>query len=158
PVDGLRALSSADQLAAFEWAAARASRAVASIVAAAEPGAGEHEVLARMGYAGEPLSAHVMFASGLDLTTGLRSATGRLLDLGDPVTTAVGFWGGLCCRAGLLAPADARSDYLDRVAAPYWRAIATWYETVRIGATGGEIDAAVRGSLAGREFGSALNP
>src|SRR5262249_17885218 len=38
PRDGLRTVSSADQIAVFEWAAARASCAVASIVNAAEPG------------------------------------------------------------------------------------------------------------------------
>jgi hypothetical protein len=43
------------------------------------------------------------------------------------------------------------------MAIPYWRAIATWYETMRIGVSGGEIQAAVEEALAGA-FGSALNP
>src|SRR5436309_5212700 len=119
PRDGLRAENSADQLAAFEWAAARASRAVFAVLSAVEPGSTEREAVAAMGYAGEPLSAHVMLASGEGLV-GLRSPSDRLLELGDPVTAAIGYWGGLCCRAGLLDRAST-SEYLERMAAPYWR-------------------------------------
>jgi len=159
---GLRAVSSADQLAAFEWAAARASACVARITTSVRPGLTEHEAVAAMRYAGEPLSAHVMFASGSEVAVGLRSPTARVLEVGDAVTTAVGFWGGLCARAGLLAhgPEDLRAEsegYLEAMAIPYWRAIAAWYETMRIGVSGGEIQAAVEGALAGA-FGPALNP
>ncbi len=116
-----------------------------------------------MPYAGEPLSAHVLFASGPEVAVGLRSATDRKLELGDAATTAVGFWGGLCCRAGLIesVPQKQRShtaDYLEHMAIPYWRAIVTWYESTRLGTRGREIDARVRGTLEGTGFGSALNP
>ncbi|MDQ3162269.1 MAG: Xaa-Pro aminopeptidase, partial [Actinomycetota bacterium] len=128
----------------------------------ARPGVTELEAVAAMGYAGEPLSAHVMFASGAEVAVGLRSPTERPLELGDAVTTAVGFWGGLSARAGLLAhgPDDLSPEsegYLESMAIPYWRAIATWYETIRIGAGGSEIQAAVEEALAGA-FGPALNP
>jgi Xaa-Pro aminopeptidase len=155
PRDGLRSTNSADQIAAFEWAAARASRSVVSVVRAAEPGLTERQAAAAMGYAGEPLSAHVMLASGPGLV-GLRSPSDRRLERGDPVTTAIGYWGGLSCRAGLLETSDG--DYLEQMAIPYWRAIATWYETVALGVTGGELDLAVRDALAGTGFGPALNP
>src|SRR5262249_27823501 len=92
PRDGLRALDDADQIAASEWAAARASRAVFEVVLAAEPGSSERQAVAAMGYAGEPLSAHVMFGSGPGMV-GLRSPTDRRLEQGDPVTTAIGYWG-----------------------------------------------------------------
>jgi Xaa-Pro aminopeptidase len=163
PVDGLRTTAGPDQIAVFEWAAARAARAVFTIVAAAEPGRSERETVAAMPYAGDPLSAHVMFASGPEVAAGLRSPTDRRLERGDAATTAVGFWGGLCCRAGLLehAPATARShaaEYLERLAIPYWRAIAAWYEAVSLGIPGGEIDLRIRGVLDGAGFGPALNP
>jgi Metallopeptidase family M24 len=163
PQDGLRTISGADQIGVFEWAAARASRAVASIVSAAEPGLTERQAVAAMPYTGEPLSAHVMFASGPEVAVGLRSATDRRLELGDAATTAVGFWGGLCCRAGLIerAPPKAGShaaDYLEQMAIPYWTAIATWYESIRLGTPGGEIDQRIRAVLEDTGFGSALNP
>ena len=159
---GLRAVNSVDQLAAFEWAAARASACVARITTAARPGSTEHDAVAYMAYAGEPLSAHVMFASGPEVAVGLRSSTSRVLALGDAATTAVGFWGGLCARAGLLAAAvedlAAESEgYLEEMAIPYWRAIASWYEAMRIGVSGGEIQETVEEAL-GDAFRPALNP
>jgi len=159
---GLRAGNSPDQLAAFEWASARASACVARITTSVRPGMSEYDAVATMGYAGEPLSAHVMFASGPEVAVGLRSPTSRVLELGDAATTAVGFWGGLCARAGLLAegPEDLRAEsmgYLEAMAIPYWRAIATWYETMRIGVSGGEIQGAVEEALGGA-FVPALNP
>ena len=141
PRDGLRADSGADQIAAFEWAAARASRAVFAVVRAAEPAMTEREAAAAMGYAGEPLSAHVMLASGPGLV-GLCSPGDRRLERGDPVTVAIGYWGGLCCRAGLLD--EAGDNYLERIAVPYWRAIAAWWESIRLGVPGGEIDRRIR--------------
>jgi hypothetical protein len=155
PRDGLRTTNGADQIAAFEWAAARASRAVFAVVGAAAPGQTEREAVSAMGYAGEPLSAHVMFASGPGLV-GLRSPSDRRLEQGDPATAAIGYWGGLCCRAGLLEASD--DEYLERMAIPYWRVIATWWESIRLGELGGEIDAGTARALLGTGFGSALNP
>lgn len=160
PTEGLRARSSAAQVAAFEWAAARSSDAVRAIVHAARPGATEQAAVGAMGYAGEPLSVHVMFSSGPEVAVGLRSATARTLEAGDAATTAVGFWGGLTCRAGLLGDGSdaAGTTYLEDLALPYWHAVATWYETLAIGVTGGEMHAAVLDSLDGAGFVPALNP
>ena len=163
PRDGLRSVSSADQIAVFEWAAARASRAVISIVQAAEPGMSEQAAVTAMDYGGDPLSAHVMFASGPGVAIGLRSPTDRLLERGDAATTAIGFWGGLCCRAGLIDEARLTvrghaAEFLERLAIPYWRAIANWYEAVALGITGGDLDRTIRELLAHEDFGPALNP
>ncbi len=162
-VDGLRARNGAAQLAAFEWASARASRAVRSVQTAARPGRTEEDAIAAMTYAGEPLSAHVMFSSGDEVGVGLRSPKARTLELGDGVTTAVGYWGGLCSRAGLLAssPDDlgpASAGYLDRLGIPYWEAIAAWWEALRIGGSAGDLHDAVHRALAGVPWGPALNP
>jgi peptidase M24-like protein len=160
PTTGLRVRNSATQLAAFEWAAARSSAAVQSIVGAARPGATEQAVVSAMRYAGEPLSAHVMFSSGPEVAVGLRSPTTRTLADGEAVTTGVGFWGGLTCRAGRLSNGTTTEDvaYLERMALPYWHAVATWYEHVTVGVSGGAVHAAVLRSLEGAGFAPALNP
>jgi hypothetical protein len=44
------------------------------------------------------------------------------------------------------------------LAVPYWRAMATWYETLAVGITGGEVFATVTDLLADEEFASSLNP
>lgn len=155
--DGLRSVNTANQIAAFEWAAARASRSVQRIIAAAQPGRSELEIVGHMGYEGEPLSAHVMFASGRDRIVGLRSPTPRIVEKGDGVTTAIGYWGGLSCRAGLVdEPHDG--EFLDELAKPYFGAIAAWYLALRIGAAGSDLHHAVANALADAPFGSFLNP
>jgi hypothetical protein len=153
---GLRTRNSAAQIAAFEWAAVRASEAVRAILGAAVPGASEQDAVAAMRYTGEPLSAHLMFSSGPEVAVGLRSPTARRLERGDAATTAVGMWGGLTCRAGLVSDQD--EGFLAALALPYWHAIATWYETLALGVSGGELHAAVTESLAGTNVQPALNP
>ena len=64
PVTGLRSTIDADQIALHEWGAARASAAVWRIVTGTRVGVSELEAASLMGYAGEVLSAHVMYATG----------------------------------------------------------------------------------------------
>lgn len=157
PQTGLRSIVDADQIAAFEWASARASASVWNVVGKTRPGQREIEAAANFLYAGEPLSAHTMFASGdaAHAIHGLNSAGARVLQKGDGVTTAVGYWGGLSSRAGLL---DDDDDAFVAIAAGYFDALVHWYETARIGVTGGELHAAILARLAEAGLGSALNP
>lgn len=157
PETGLRSVIDADQIAAFEWAADRAARAVWRIMSQARQGDTEFDAVARMGYAGEPLSAHTMFASAdaSEPLIGLRSPTSRKLRAGDCVTTAVGYWGGLSSRAGILADRD--DDFLP-VVESYFSGLIAWYNTVDIGVAGGDIHEAVVAALAANGLRSALNP
>jgi hypothetical protein len=157
PDEGLRSRASADQIAVFEWAASRATRAVMRVVSNTRPGITELEAISFMGYEGEPLSAHIMFASGSGEIVGLRSPTARTIREGDAVTTAVGYWGGLGCRAGLLRSGEDAA-FTRELGAPYFHAIATWYETVRIGTTGGQVFDAIEDALASTNFRPMLNP
>src|SRR5687768_18584606 len=79
PTEGLRAVNSAAQIAAFEWSAARSSAAVLRVVSGARPGMTEYEAASLLGYAGEPLSCHPIVASGSGPINGLRSPTARRL-------------------------------------------------------------------------------
>ncbi len=148
-VDGLRATNEADQLALHEHRATRASQCVWRALDAVAPGVCELEVSAAMGLVGLPLACHVMCTSGADAVNGLASPTDRMLTRGDRFSTAVGYWGGLCCRAGLVLDAidPAIEPYLERFAVPYLRAIHVWYASVRIGVTGGEVSDRVRSAL-----------
>jgi hypothetical protein len=103
-----------------------------------------------------------MFSSGPDLI-GLDSPTGRRLEAGDPMTTAVGYWGGLSSRLGWLAEdetglPEAVRDYVDRLAGPYFLCAAEWYETIGIGVAGGTLDALARRHLDDPFFKLVLNP
>ncbi|MBB3966084.1 M24 family metallopeptidase [Rhizobium metallidurans] len=157
PEKGLRTVVDVHQVAAGEWGAARASAAVWRIVSGVKAGENELQATSRMGYAGEELSAHIMFASSPKgaPVVGLRSPRARVLEKGDGVTTAVSYWGGLSSRAGLLVEHD--DDFLE-VAKAYFRGLIAWYETVDIGVTGAAIHDAVVSKLAEGNLRPALNP
>ena len=120
---------------------------------------GDDEFLAasRMGYAGEELSAHVMFASAPKggSVVGLRSPRGRILQEGDGVTTAVSYWGGLSSRAGLLSRGE---DTFLAIAKAYFAGLLSWYDTVDIGVSGDVIHNTVVETLARGNLKPALNP
>jgi hypothetical protein len=163
PRTGLRTFASADQIAVFEWGAARCSAWLMDVLHAAQPGVSEREALQVVPWGGDPLSFHVVFSSGADVAVGLRSPSSRRLELGDAAIAAIGVWGGNCARGGIVAGTTAElgadsEGYLERLAIPYWRAIATWYEALAIGRPGGEIFATITDLLARESFASSLNP
>jgi hypothetical protein len=157
PTKGLRSTIDVDQIALHEWGAARASAAVWRILTGTRLGLSELEAASVMGYAGEVLSAHVMYATGdsSDPVIGLRSPAGRIANRGDGVTAGIGFWGGLSARAGLIADHD--EAFLETAAA-YFDGLIAWYEAADIGATGGAVFDAVGAALARGGLRSALNP
>jgi len=157
PENGVAVTIDADQIAEFEWSATRCSIALWKIVAGAREGDSEFDAVSRMGYAGDALNVHTMFASASKGGTviGLRSASGRKLSRGDGVTTAVGYWGALSSRAGLLDEGD--DDFL-AIAKGYFQGLTAWYETAGIGVEGGAINDAVVATLAESNLKPALNP
>ena len=157
PGNGLRAIVDADQIAFHEWGAARAAAAVWRMIGAVRPGASELEAASAMGYAGEVLTAHVMFATA-DTdgeVVGMRSPGGRILKTGDGASAAVGYWGGLSARAGLI---DEHDEDFVKLASAYFAGLAAWYATAELGVTGGEVFDAVTEALARDGLRSALNP
>jgi hypothetical protein len=161
PGVGLRGRNGADQIAAFAWAALRVSQAVLRVVRGTRAGMTEREIAALMGYAGEPLSMHPIVASGAagQPINGLRSPGGRRVGIGDGISCGIGYWGSLCCRAGLVEDAVG-IDFFTNCVRPYFLAQAAWYATVGIGVTGDSVAAAVDTALAGAgaTFRPMLNP
>lgn len=158
PEHGQRSIIDADQIAIFEAAAARGSEMVWNILSQLRPGDTEREGAARMRYRGEPFNVHAMLASGNAATgavIGLASAGGRRIEKGDGVSTAVGLWGGLTARAGLV---DDDNDAFVAVAAAYFKALVRWYAVADIGVTGGVLFDAVTATLAQGSLRSLLNP
>ncbi|HXV62632.1 MAG TPA: M24 family metallopeptidase, partial [Vicinamibacteria bacterium] len=161
--DGLRVSNELEQLAAFEYAACHTSSAIRNVLFGLEPGMTEFEAVRLMRLNGMPLSCHPMLSSGPRAAMGLPSPSSRAIERGDPFTTAVGVWGALNCRAGFVVedetelPLGAR-DYVDKLVAPYFRAIVSWYETIGIGVRGGELFDVIHRHLGDPFFGVKLNP
>jgi hypothetical protein len=163
PRSGLRSFCSADQIAVFEWGASRCSAYVMEVLRAARPGVSERDAFRGVPWGGEPLSYHPVFSSGADVAIGLRSPSSRQLEKGDAAIVGIGLWGGNCARGGVVAASEAdlgsqSEGYLEGLAVPYWRAMATWYESLEVGAPGGDIFKTITKLLAGEAFASSLNP
>jgi Xaa-Pro aminopeptidase len=157
PQRGLRAVNSAAQIAAFEWAGRNTSAAVFNIMHNTRPGMSEMQALQFMRYAGQPMTMHPILVSGKGPINGLRSATSKVIDYGDAVSTGLGYWGSLVCRAGMILDQPDQA-FFEKVAAPYFKVVHTWYQVVRLGASGRDIFQAVDQALAGSGMHSALNP
>lgn len=157
PTNGLRAVVDAEQIALHEWAGSRASAALWRILSGVKIGDSEYAAVSRMHYEGEPLNVHLMLASG-DASSpvmGLRSPSARTLKRGDGVVGAVGLWGGLSARGGLLSDGD--DDFM-KIASSYFEGLLAWYEAADIGSRGGDVYSAVTETLARGGLRSALNP
>jgi hypothetical protein len=104
-----------------------------------------------------------MLTAGPRATFGLLGPGDRAIERGDPFTVAFGIWGALNCRAGFVVeaadelPAEIR-DYVDRLAGPYFAAVAEWYSALRIGQTGGALHEIIDRHLGDPFFGIFLNP
>jgi len=138
---GLRAVNEIEQIAQFEFGAVAASEALKALFRAARPGMSEFAAVQSMGLGVLPHSCHTMLSTGGRLS-GLESPSGKIIERGDPITTAVGYPGGLSSRVVWMVadsselPAGAE-DWLERLAMPYFACAAEWYATLGIGVTGG---------------------
>lgn len=163
PADGLRVINEVEQLAAFEWAACQTSDGVRRLLHDLRPGITEREAVRLLRWDGTPLSCHLMLTAGPRARFGLLSPGDRPIQRGDPLTTAFGIWGALNCRAGFVVEDSAElpegiDDYVERLVAPYFAAVAEWYQALHVGQVGGELQAIVDRRLGDAFFGVSLNP
>ncbi len=161
--DGLRVVNEVEQLAALEHAAGHVSDGVRRVLWGLRPGMREREAVALLGWNGMPLSCHAMLTAGPRARFGLLSPSDRPIERGDPFTVAYGVWGGLTCRAGFVAEdagelPDAIGDYVERLVAPYFEAVAAWYEALHVGQVGGALHEIIDRRLGDPFFGIFLNP
>jgi hypothetical protein len=163
PTDGLRILNEAAQLAQFEFAACHTSNGLKQVLFKMQPGMTEYEAAQLMGANGFPHGAHTMLTNGHRATYGLPSPSMNTLKVGERFTMCLCLWGALNARAGWLVH-DATElpeniqDYIDKLAKPYFKAVAHWYEHIGIGVTGGELYDIIHQHIGDPFFGVSLNP
>ena len=161
--DGLRVINEVEQLAAFEWAACQTSHSVRNVLTGLQPGMTERDAARLLEWNGAPLSCHLMLSAGPRARYGLLSPGDRPIERGDPFTIAFGIWGALNCRAGFVVEGveelpEGIVDYVPRLVAPYFAAVADWYGALHVGQVGGELQAVVERHLGNPFFGVSLNP
>jgi hypothetical protein len=144
PQDGLRVINSANQIAQFEFASIRTSESVRSVVRQIREGVAENELEKLLSGSGLPLSCHPIISFGEKVKRGLSSPSANRARLGDAFVVGFGIQGALTCRAGAVArgpqdlPTELRESY-PRLATNYFEVVACWYESLKIGARGGDV-------------------
>ncbi|MCS7070080.1 MAG: aminopeptidase P family N-terminal domain-containing protein, partial [Anaerolinea sp.] len=149
---GLRARNELEQLARFEFVSTYSSQAVRDLIFGVRPGMTELQAVQLMCLNGLELSAHIVMLSGERTRLGLASASSRVIQRGDPVFTNLALWGANTARGGFLVEAADElplsiRDYVERLVAPYFEAVAAWYETLAIGVPGGALYAAIHSRI-----------
>src|SRR5436190_2766584 len=123
--NGLRAINEIDQLAQFEFAASHASESVKRVLFGVRVGMREFEAASLMRPIGLPLNCHPLLSAGERAFLGLLSPSDRIIERGDPFTTAFGIAGALTARGSFVVAdsselPEAIRDYADRLVAPYF--------------------------------------
>lgn len=158
---GLRTSATAEEIAYFEYTNTKASEAMRRMIFGLREGMTDRDVVALAGYDGLPLAAHMSCKTGPKRIS-LASASGARVELGQPWSANVCYWGANICRAGWVArsasdlPAAAQ-DYIEAFAGPYFAAMAAWLDRLRVGTMGGELHEIIHSRLPFEKYGIVLN-
>lgn len=163
PEYGARRLNRADELAFYEYGASLASGAMLSALDAVAPGKTEKEIGQLLMADGQPNTVITIAATGDRFTHANLYPSDKLIQRGDKMSLTVGYKGGLTSRSAYVVAAASDlpenvSDWLTRLAIPYYHAVVTWLESLRIGITGGELYAAIEHVLPKEKWNWHLNP
>lgn len=163
PDCGLRTQMNANEIAHYEYGAGLASSCVFDVLESIELGKTELELAAKLSPDGQPINVTTICATGDRFTDAVVFPRNKQVQLGDKFSLTLGLRGGLTSRAAYVVRseqdlADSVKDYLDKVVIPYYRAAVTWYETVGIGVTAGEVYETIDQVLPKSEYRWELNP
>ena len=147
PQTGLRIRNEPEQIAFFEYAATRTSESVLALLRDLEPGRRAFELARVYDGGGLPNSCHPMVSFGSSIPNGMASPSNAKLNEGDSLTCALGIWGSLTCRAGLvvrdpLAFKSGKGADVWAVIENYLHVVKSWYASIHVGARAAEVWAA----------------
>jgi hypothetical protein len=101
--------------------------------------------------------------SGSNKHIGLANPGGYTIKKGDPLSTNIGYWGSLSCRAGWVAESEndlpqKAHGYVENFAGPYFSAMGEWFKSLKIGTKGKKLYNIIQDNLPFNDFGIFLNP
>ena len=163
PRSGVRNVVNANELAHYEFGAGLASARLLEAYNSIEPGKTEMEIADQLSAYGQPVSVTTICATGDRFTNGVVFPRDKKIALGDKFSMTIGLRGGLSSRASYVAgsredlPPGVR-DYMEKVAIPYYRAAAVWFEMIGIGVNCGDVYRKIEETLPKEEYHWTLNP
>jgi len=158
---GLRAKCSVAEIAFLEYAGVRASEAMKRMLLGMREGMRDFELVAQIGYTGEPLNCHMTCTTAANEDKSLSGPVGAILRKGSPFSSNVGYFGSNVCRAGWIAESEndldtEARDYVEAFAGPYFAVMGEWFRLLKIGTPGDALYRMIADNLPG--FGITLNP
>ncbi|MBD9551239.1 M24 family metallopeptidase [Pantoea sp. PNT01] len=163
PDNGARCVNCADEVAFYEAGANLASTAMLAALDSVEPGNTEKALGAQLNAEGQPNTVVTIAATGDRFAHARLYPSDKQLVTGDKLSLTTGYKGGLTSRSAYVVSEASElqcnvSDWLTRLAIPYYHAVVSWLEDLHIGMTGGELYSLIESVLPKAEYGWHLNP
>jgi len=163
PDNGARCVNCADEVAFYEAGANLASTAMLAALDSVEPGNTEKALGAQLNAEGQPNTVVTIAATGDRFAHARLYPSDKQLVTGDKLSLTTGYKGGLTSRSAYVVSEASElqcnvSDWLTRLAIPYYHAVVSWLEHLHIGMTGGELYSLIESVLPKAEYGWHLNP
>ncbi|AKF38959.1 aminopeptidase P family N-terminal domain-containing protein [Yersinia enterocolitica] len=158
-----RVTNNANELAHYEYGANLASNCILNALTAVDIGVTEKQLGSYLADEGQPNTVVMIAATGDRFENANLYPGDKIVQLGDKISLTTGYKGGLSSRTGYAVHHSdelplAQRDYLERVAIPYYAAVVTWLENIRIGMSGKEMYAAIEAVLPKSQYHWSLNP
>lgn len=160
---GVRSTNNENEIAHYEYGANLASNCILNAMNAIEIGVTEAELGAYLGAEGQYHTVVVIAATRPRFEKANLYPTYKRIGKGQPLSLTTGFKGGLSSRTGFVITdeselPDDQHDYLERIAKPYFGAVAAWLERITLHLSGGELYNIVEEALPREKYGWHLNP
>ena len=161
--NGVRTTNNANEFAHYEYGAALAGNCILKTMDRLKVGKTEMEMAETLAADGQRHSVVTIMATGARFEKANLYPGNKQIQCGDKISITTGFKGGLQSRAGYAVDCaeqlpEKEQDYLKAVAIPYFQAVKTWLETIKIGINGNDLYEAVETVLPKEEYGWTLNP
>lgn len=163
PRMGARTTNNANEIAHYEYGANLASGAALTALNAIELGKTEKSIAALLAADGQANNVVTIAATGDRFENANLYPSDKQIQKGDKFSLTVSYKGGLTSRAAYVVSQanelhDEVSDYLDVVAIPYYQAVVSWLEYMRVGIKGHEVYELIEQVLPKNEYHWHLNP
>lgn len=161
--NGVRTTNNANEFAHYEYGAALAGNCILKTMDRLKVGKTEMEMAETLAADGQRHSVVTIMATGAHFEKANLYPGNKQIQCGDKISITTGFKGGLQSRAGYAVECaeqlpEKEQDYLKAVAIPYFQAVKTWLETIKIGINGNDLYEAVEAVLPKEDYGWTLNP
>ncbi|EFI85050.1 M24 family metallopeptidase [Listeria grayi] len=163
PEKGIRTVNDANEIAHFEYGAALAGRSLLDALDHIDLGKTEIEIAGLLASGGQPQTVTTICATGDRFTDAVVYPRNKAIQLGDKMSLTIGFKGGLSSRSAYAVSTASElpvkeQDYVAKVVTPYFRALATWLQTIQIGISGDFLYQNIQTVLPQEDFHWELNP